>query len=61
MALDVAELLASLAAMIGAGRAVGSAVAVIGPDGVGAAGAVAAATRSVRLAPAARSPATTAC
>src|SRR5690349_759439 len=34
MALDVAELLASLAAMIGAGRAVGSAVAVIGPDGV---------------------------
>ena len=37
MALDVAELLASLAAMIGAGRAVGSAAAVIGPDGVGAA------------------------
>jgi glycosyltransferase 2 family protein len=34
MALDVAELLASLAAMVGAGRAVGSAVAVIGPDGV---------------------------
>jgi undecaprenyl-diphosphatase len=34
MALDVAELLASLAALIGAGRAVGSAVAVIGPDGV---------------------------
>jgi glycosyltransferase 2 family protein len=37
MALDVAELLASLAAMVGAGRAVGSAAAVIGPDGVGAA------------------------
>jgi undecaprenyl-diphosphatase len=37
MALDVAELLASLAAMVGAGRAVGSAVAVIGPDGVAAA------------------------
>jgi undecaprenyl-diphosphatase len=37
MALDVAELLASLAAMIGAGRAVGSAVAVIGPDAVAAA------------------------
>ena len=37
MALDVAELLASLAALIGPGRAVGSAVAVIGPDGVGAA------------------------
>ena len=34
MALDVAELLASLAAMIGADRAVGSAVAVIGRDGV---------------------------
>jgi glycosyltransferase 2 family protein len=34
MALDVAELLASLAAMVGAGRAVGSAVAVIDPDGV---------------------------
>src|SRR5690348_6377594 len=34
MALDVAELLASLAAMVGAGRAVGSAVAVIGPGGV---------------------------
>ena len=37
MALDVAELLASLAAMIGADRAVGSAAAVIGPDGVAAA------------------------
>ena len=37
MALDVAELLASLAALVGAGRAVGSAVAVIGADGVGAA------------------------
>jgi glycosyltransferase 2 family protein len=37
MALDVAELLASLAVLIGAGRAVGSAVAVIGPDGVAAA------------------------
>ena len=37
MALDVAELLASLAAMVGAGRAVGSAAAVIGPDGVAAA------------------------
>ena len=37
MALDVAELLASLAAMVGAGRAVGSAAAVIGADGVGAA------------------------
>jgi glycosyltransferase 2 family protein len=34
MALDVAELLASLAALVGAGRAVGSAVAVIGPDAV---------------------------
>ena len=34
MALDVAELLASLAAMIGAGRAVSSAAAVIGPDGI---------------------------
>jgi undecaprenyl-diphosphatase len=37
IALDTAELLASLAAIIGAGRAVGSAVAVIGPDGVAAA------------------------
>src|SRR6059058_4105296 len=37
MALDVAELLASLAVMIGAGRAVGSAAAVIGPDGIAAA------------------------
>src|SRR5215472_15533095 len=37
MALDIAELLASLATMIGAGRAVGSATAVIGQDGVGAA------------------------
>ena len=37
MALDVAELLASLAAMVGAGKAVGSAAAVIGPGGVGAA------------------------
>jgi glycosyltransferase 2 family protein len=37
MALDVAELLASLAAIIGAGRAVGSAAAVIGADGAGAA------------------------
>jgi glycosyltransferase 2 family protein len=37
MALDVAELLASLAAAVGADRAVGSAAAVIGPDGVGAA------------------------
>jgi undecaprenyl-diphosphatase len=37
MALDVAELLASLATMIGADRAVGSAAAVIGPDGVGVA------------------------
>jgi undecaprenyl-diphosphatase len=34
MALDVAELLASLAAVIGADRAVGSAAAVIGPEGV---------------------------
>jgi undecaprenyl-diphosphatase len=34
MALDVAELLASLAAMVGAGRAVACAVAVIGADGV---------------------------
>ena len=37
MALDVAELLASLATMIGAGKAVGSAAAVIGPGGVAAA------------------------
>jgi glycosyltransferase 2 family protein len=37
MALDVAELLASLAAITGAGRAVGAAAAVIGPDGVAAA------------------------
>jgi undecaprenyl-diphosphatase len=37
MALDNAELLASLATMVGAGRAVGSATAVIGEDGVGAA------------------------
>jgi glycosyltransferase 2 family protein len=37
MALDTAELLASLAAIIGAGRAVASAAAVIGPDGVAAA------------------------
>ena len=37
MALDVAELLASLAALVGAGKAVGSAATVIGPDGVGAA------------------------
>jgi undecaprenyl-diphosphatase len=37
MALDVAELLASLAAIIGADRAVAGAAAVIGPDGVAAA------------------------
>jgi glycosyltransferase 2 family protein len=37
MALDVAELLASLAAMIGADRAVAGAAAVIGPHGVAAA------------------------
>src|SRR6266480_3536060 len=37
IALDVAELLASLAAIIGASRAVGSAAAVIGPDGIAAA------------------------
>src|SRR6266480_3550447 len=37
MALDVAELLASLAAIIGADRAVATAAAVIGPDGVAAA------------------------
>ena len=37
MALDVAELLASLAAIIGADRAVAAAAAVIGPDGVAAA------------------------
>jgi undecaprenyl-diphosphatase len=37
MALDVAELLASLAAMIGADKAVGGAAAVIGADGVAAA------------------------
>ena len=37
MALDVAELLASLAAIIGADRAVASAAAVIGPNGVAAA------------------------
>jgi uncharacterized protein (TIRG00374 family) len=37
MALDIAELLASLAAIIGADRAVGSAVRVIGADGVAAA------------------------
>src|SRR6059058_1034587 len=37
MALDVAELLASLAAIIGADRAVATATAVIGPDGVAAA------------------------
>ena len=37
MALDVAELLASLATLIGADRAAGSAAAVIGPDGVAAA------------------------
>jgi glycosyltransferase 2 family protein len=37
MALDVAELLASLAAMIGAGEAAGGAAAVIGADGVAAA------------------------
>jgi len=37
MALDVAELLASLAAIIGAGRAVAGAAAVIGPDRVAAA------------------------
>ena len=37
MALDVAELLASLATMTGADKAVGSAAAVIGPDGVAAA------------------------
>ncbi len=37
MALDVAELLASLATVIGAGKAVGSAALVIGPDGVAAA------------------------
>ena len=37
MALDVAELLVSLAAIIGADRAVASAAAVIGPDGVAAA------------------------
>ena len=37
MALDVAELLASLAALIGAGKAVGSAATVIGPDSIAAA------------------------
>jgi undecaprenyl-diphosphatase len=37
IALDVAELLASLAAIIGADRAVAGAAAVIGPDGVAAA------------------------
>ena len=37
MALDVAELLASLAATVGAGRAVAGAAAVIGADGVAAA------------------------
>jgi uncharacterized membrane protein YbhN (UPF0104 family) len=37
IALDVAELLASLAAMIGADKAVAGAVAAIGPDGVAAA------------------------
>ncbi len=37
MALDVAELLASLAAITGAGRAVTGAATVIGPDGVAAA------------------------
>ncbi len=37
IALDVAELLASLAAIVGSDRAVASAVAVIGPDGVAAA------------------------
>ena len=37
MALDVAELLASLAAIIGADRAVAGAAAVIGPDDVAAA------------------------
>ncbi|MGN6171977.1 MAG: lysylphosphatidylglycerol synthase domain-containing protein, partial [Streptosporangiaceae bacterium] len=37
IALDVAELLASLAAMIGADRAVAGAAAVIGPDGVASA------------------------
>ena len=37
MALDVAELLASLAAMIGAGEAAGGAAEVIGADGVAAA------------------------
>jgi undecaprenyl-diphosphatase len=37
MALDVAELLASLAALIGAERAVGGAATVLGPDGVGVA------------------------
>jgi glycosyltransferase 2 family protein len=37
MALDTAELLASLASIVGAGRAADSAAAVIGPDGVGAA------------------------
>ena len=37
MALDVAELMASLAAIIGADRAVATAAAVIGPDGVAAA------------------------
>src|SRR5690349_18304683 len=37
MALDVAELLASLAAITGADRAVATATAVIGPDGVAAA------------------------
>jgi uncharacterized membrane protein YbhN (UPF0104 family) len=37
MALDVAELLASLAAVVGADRAVGSAAGVIGPEGIAAA------------------------
>jgi len=37
MALDVAELLASLSTLIGAGKAVRGAAAVIGPDGVAAA------------------------
>jgi hypothetical protein len=60
MALDTAELLASLAAIIGADRAVATAAAVIGPEGVAAAVPLLQ-PLLFRLAPAARSPATTAC
>ena len=59
--LDLAELLASLAILAGADRAVSSAAAVIGAQRAGARGAVAAAAGPVGCHPARYRPARTAC